>query len=161
MAASSPPSSRPTCSGTTRRRMPTSVRASASTSSTSSSRRASSSRPWLLLSFHRHRVLVVTPPPEAALVSSPRRAIEPLIHAPHAVQPARVRGIRVVDDAVLEDERAHAWPFARVCRRVGPCRGRECFCSLSAPLPRSLAPEVVFDATFPLLHLGEPDAEVG
>src|SRR5215510_3673935 len=45
MAASSPPSSRPTCRGTTPRRRATSVRASASTPSTSFSRRASASRP--------------------------------------------------------------------------------------------------------------------
>jgi hypothetical protein len=44
-AASSPPSSRPTCQGTTPRRRATSVRASASTRSTSSSRWASASRP--------------------------------------------------------------------------------------------------------------------
>ncbi len=44
-AASSPPSSRPTCRGTTPPRRATSVRASASTPSTSPSRRASASRP--------------------------------------------------------------------------------------------------------------------
>ena len=43
MAASSLPSSRPTCRGTTPRRRATSVQASASTPSTSSSRRASAS----------------------------------------------------------------------------------------------------------------------
>src|SRR5207249_3313857 len=55
-------------------------------------------------------VLVVAAPPDARLVASPGGAVEPLVHAPEAVQSARVGGIGVVDDAVLERERAHARP---------------------------------------------------
>src|SRR5689334_15419846 len=39
-------------------------------------------------------------------------AVEPLVHAPEAIQSAREGGVRVVDDAVLEDERAHAGALA-------------------------------------------------
>src|SRR5215831_16096092 len=58
--------------------------------------------------FLRPVILVVAAPPCAFLVASLGGAVEPLEHAPEAVQPARVRGIGVVDDAILERERAHA-----------------------------------------------------
>jgi predicted metal-binding membrane protein len=44
-------------------------------------------------------VLVMTAPPQSGLVAPQRRAIEPLVHAPKSVQPARVRRVRVVDGA--------------------------------------------------------------
>src|SRR6266540_5264790 len=56
---------------------------------------------------------------EQALVAPAWRAVEPLVHAPEAVQPARVRRVGVVDDAVLERKRAHAGRFPRVGRHVG------------------------------------------
>src|SRR2546430_11699359 len=40
-------------------------------------------------------------------------------HAPEAVHSARIGRIGVVDDAILERERAYAGPLARVCGRVG------------------------------------------
>src|SRR5437899_433624 len=170
-AASSPPSSRPTCRGTTPRRRARTVPASASTPSTSSSRRASASRPsptwtrtrrsspprWRRRAVPRRRktlagklarkpcvvrspvpqlrqrhprlgsalvVLVVVAPPDARLVAPLGGAVEPLVHAPEAVQSARIGGIGVVDDAVLEYERAHARPLARVRGRVGSSHGR-------------------------------------
>src|SRR5207253_6789219 len=55
-------------------------------------------------------VLVVAAPPDARLVAPLGCAVEPLVHAPEAVQSARIGGIGVVDDAVLERERAHARP---------------------------------------------------
>src|SRR5262252_6360540 len=55
-------------------------------------------------------VLVVAAPPGVGLVASLGCAVEPLIHAPKPVQSARVGGIGMVDDAVLEHERAHPWP---------------------------------------------------
>ena len=70
-------------------------------------------------------VLVVAAPPDARLVAPLGRAVEPLVHAPEAVQSARIGGIGVVDDAVLEHERAHARPLARVRGRVGSGHGRE------------------------------------
>src|SRR6266446_1459032 len=59
-------------------------------------------------------VVVAAAPPDAHLVASLWGAVEPLVHAPEAVQSARIGGIGVVDDAVLERERAHARPLARV-----------------------------------------------
>src|SRR5713226_2944916 len=59
-------------------------------------------------------VLVVAAPPDAFLVAPLGCAVEPLVHAPEAVQSARIGGIGVVDDAVLEHERADARPIARV-----------------------------------------------
>ena len=46
-------------------------------------------------------VLVVAAPPDADLVAPLGRAVEPLVHAPEAVQSARIRGIGVKDDAVI------------------------------------------------------------
>src|SRR4051812_19881435 len=42
-------------------------------------------------------VLIVPPPPDVRLVAPLGRAVQPLVHPPEAVQPARIGGIRVVD----------------------------------------------------------------
>src|SRR5229473_3359054 len=70
-------------------------------------------------------VLVVAAPPEAGLVATEWRAVEPLVHAPEAVNPALVRRVGVVDDAILERERAHAGPFSPVGRPVRSNARRE------------------------------------
>src|SRR5262245_30845566 len=70
-------------------------------------------------------VLVVAAPPDAALVASVGSAVEPLIHAPEGIDSARVCGIGVVDDAVLERERAQARSLTRVRGHVGSGHGRE------------------------------------
>src|SRR5712691_5317782 len=111
-------------------------------------------------------VLVVAAPPDARLVTPLGCAVEPLVHVPEAVQSARIGGIGVVDDDVLERERAHARPLAQVRGRVGSGHRREddgpLVASLRtlAPLPRRLAAVVVFDTPLALLLLGEPDIEV-
>src|SRR5262249_47053129 len=99
-------------------------------------------------------VLVMTPPPDARFVAALGRAIEPLIHAPQAVQSARIGGIGVEDNAVLDHERAHARPFADVSRRVGAGHRRHLGdVSFAARRPpRALAPVVVFNASFALLR---------
>src|SRR5688572_26101844 len=99
-------------------------------------------------------VLVVAAPPDARLVAPLGGAVEPLVHAPEAVQSARIGGVRMVDDAVLERERAHARPLARVRGHVGSAHGRERDGPLVAadfPDQRRLAPVVVFDAPLALL----------
>src|SRR5882757_7862849 len=68
-------------------------------------------------------VLVMAAPPDARLVAPLGGAVEPLVRAPEAVQSARIGGIGVVDDAVLEHERAHARPLARVGCHVGAGHG--------------------------------------
>src|ERR1700704_4071620 len=79
------------------------------------------SRPAQLISqIYPPVVLVVAAPPHIGLVATERRAVEPLIHAPESVYPPRVSRVGVVHDAILEDERAHAWPFAPVRRPVCP-----------------------------------------
>src|SRR5262245_51484121 len=70
-------------------------------------------------------VLVVAAPPDAGLVAPLGGTVEPLVHAPEAVHSTRIGGIAVVDAAILEHERAHARPFARVRRRVGSTHTRE------------------------------------
>src|SRR5437870_12914161 len=70
-------------------------------------------------------VFVVAAPPDARLVAPLGGAVEPLVHTPEAVQSARIGGIGVVDDAVLERERAHARPLARIRGRVGAGHGSE------------------------------------
>src|SRR5206468_12906367 len=64
-------------------------------------------------------VLGVAAPPSGRLVAPLGGAVEPLVHAPEAVQSARIGGIGVVDEAVLERERAHARPLPRVGGHVG------------------------------------------
>src|SRR5262245_23068688 len=49
-------------------------------------------------------VFVMAAPPDVGLVASPGGTVEPLVHAPETVQPARKGGIGMVDDAVLERE---------------------------------------------------------
>src|SRR5258708_7636182 len=63
-------------------------------------------------------VCVVVAQPIPWLIAPFGGAIEPLVHAPQAVQPAGVCRIRVVDDAVFERERAHARPLPHVARHV-------------------------------------------
>src|SRR6202043_943645 len=70
-------------------------------------------------------VLVVAAPPDARLVAPLGCAVQPLVHAPEAVESARIGGIGVVDAAVLERECAHARPLARVRGHVGSGHGRE------------------------------------
>jgi hypothetical protein len=65
----------------------------------------------VLSSVIGHLVLVMAAEPDAGLVAPAWRAVEPLIHAPEGVQPARVRRVGVVYDAILERERAHAGRF--------------------------------------------------
>src|SRR6185436_2815845 len=104
-------------------------------------------------------VLIVTAQPDARLVAPLGGTVEPLVHAPKRVQPARVRGVRVIDDAVLQHERARARPLARIRGRVGSghgcerggsvgCRARGYRDTLlpAAWLQRRLALVVVFDA---------------
>ena len=70
-------------------------------------------------------VLVVAAPPDARFVAPLGGAVEPLVHAPEAVQSARISGIGMVDDAVvLKHERAHTRPLPRVRGRVGSGSGR-------------------------------------
>src|SRR6266850_1554322 len=59
-------------------------------------------------------VLVVATKPGARLVASLGGAVEPLVHAPETVHSARIGGVGVVHDAVLQHERAQARPIARV-----------------------------------------------
>src|SRR5712692_10413887 len=98
-------------------------------------------------------VLVVAAPPDARLVAPLGCAVESLVHAPEAVHPARIGGIGVVDDAVLERECADARPLARARGHVGSGHGRDLGDRpLAAGVPGQraylqlrLAPVVVFD----------------
>src|SRR5712691_4432218 len=108
-------------------------------------------------------VLVVAAKPGARLVASLGGAVEPLVHAPEAVESAHISGIGVVDDAILEYERAQARPVARVRGRVGSGHGRELSDRLrDGRHVHRVAPAlvVVFDAPLALLRLGERDVEV-
>src|SRR2546428_10939540 len=104
-------------------------------------------------------VLVVAAPPDAGLVAPLGGAVEPLVHAPEAVQSARIGGIGVVDDAVLERERAHARPLARVRGRAGSGHGRvrgDGLRDLCRRVHRvAAALVVVLDSPLALLLLGE------
>src|SRR5262249_11412228 len=65
-------------------------------------------------------IFVMMPPPKAAcLVASLGRAVQPLVHAPEAVEPTRIGRIGVVNGAVLVRECAHARSFAHVGGRIG------------------------------------------
>src|SRR6185437_1181500 len=72
------------------------------------------------------RVFIVPAPPDAAcLIAAVRRAIEPLVRTPQAVQPARVGRIGVVHVRVVQDERAHPGQFAQVGSSIHTARFRE------------------------------------
>src|SRR3984893_5226356 len=106
-------------------------------------------------------VLVVAAPPDARLVAPLGGAVETLVHAPQAAQYPRVGGIGVIDAAVLERERAHARPLARVRGHVRSAHGSE----RSGPvptgrLPRRPGPVVVLVASLALLLLGDRDVQV-
>src|SRR5207248_6466591 len=110
-------------------------------------------------------VLVVATPPDAGLVAAFGRAVEPLVHAPEPVQSARIRGIGVVDDAVLERERAHARSLAHVGVHVSAAHGGELTGSVGCRArryrgDRFLAFVIVFDA-LALFLFRERGAEVG
>src|ERR1700722_6523828 len=70
-------------------------------------------------------VLIVTTPPDPFLVTSPGRAIEPWIHGPQGVNPARISGIGVIDDTIFICKRAHAGPLPVVCGHVSSRHGCE------------------------------------
>src|SRR3989442_268375 len=108
--------------------------------------------------------LVVAAPPDTRFVAPLGCAVEPLVHAPDAVHPALIGGIGVVDDAVLEHERADARQFAQVRGRVGSGHGPQFG---DRPLAAGLQdrrdvhrPVVVIDRPRALLLLGERPAEV-
>src|SRR6266851_5825007 len=63
-------------------------------------------------------VFVVAAEPQPGLVPAEWGPVEPLVHAPEAVQPARVRRVSVVHDTIVEGERAHARRFPAVRRPV-------------------------------------------
>ena len=65
-------------------------------------------------------VLVVATPPVPRLISPLGSAVEPLPHAPKGVHSASIGRIGVVDDTVLENEGAHARPFAQNVARSTP-----------------------------------------
>src|SRR5215472_2576561 len=100
----------------------------------------------------------------ARLVSPSRRPVQPLVHAPQAVQAARIGRVGVVDDSVLERERAHARALAGVGRPVG---ARRCGPRVERPAdvlgrrPHGRLAEVVFKGPRTLLLLGEGYVEVG
>src|SRR5204863_9195744 len=110
-------------------------------------------------------LLVVESPPHARLVASLRGAVEPLIHPPKAVQSARIRGIGVVDDAVLERERAHARPLAYVRVHVGSAHGGELTRSVGGRARRDRSDRflllVVVIDSLALFLFRERGAEVG
>src|ERR1700740_3255283 len=97
-------------------------------------------------------VLVVATPPDACLVPPFWCAVEPLVHSPETVHSARIGGIGVVHDAVLNRECAHAGPFAMVGWRIGSAHGcklvlRSLATAFLTRLPQQLrfAAEVVLD----------------
>src|ERR1017187_10230920 len=109
-------------------------------------------------------VLVVAAPPEAVLVATEWRAVEPLVHAPEAVQATRVRRVGVVHDAILECERADARPLSPVGL---PVRSHLARCELVEPgavlagwRPKIRGVEVVLDGSRLPLLLGDRRLEV-
>src|SRR4051794_14555498 len=64
-------------------------------------------------------ILIVTSPPEPGLVAPFRCTVKPLVRTPENVHPARIGGVCVINDAVLDREGAHSGRFSRVCCPVG------------------------------------------
>jgi hypothetical protein len=74
---------------------------------------------WKDIETSTPSVLIMVAPPDTILVAPLRGTVEPLIHAPEAVQPARIAGIGVIYEAIVEHERTEAGPVARKCGDVG------------------------------------------
>src|SRR5262245_30731300 len=124
-------------------------------------------------------IFIMATPPHSGLVASQGSAVEPLIHAPKAIQSSGIGGVGVVYRSILPNERAHARPFAGVGEHVGSRHrrvvGDRSLAPLGSPLPFPrllpseragsvdcrLAAVVVFDASLTLLFLAEADGEVG
>src|SRR5258708_6058642 len=104
-------------------------------------------------------VLVVAEPPHAPLLAPPKGGGGPTGKCPKGGPVPAKRWIRFVDDVVLEHERAHARPLARVCGRVGSGHGRvhgDGLWDLCRRVHRvAAALVVVFDAPLALLLLGK------
>ncbi len=99
------------------------------------------------------RASEITHSSDHRFIPSTRCAVEPLVHAPETVQAARVGRVSVVDDPVLERERAHAGGFPRNRRGVRAKDGQGLFVDEFAA---GIHPaEVVIDGARPLLLLGE------
>lgn len=104
-------------------------------------------------------VLIVATPPVPRFISPLGSAVEPLPHAPKGIQSASICRIGVVDHTLLENEGAHARPFAH--ERGAIDSGSPYVLVRGARrLQRVLAMIVVFDAARPLLLLSETDAVV-
>src|SRR4029453_12198979 len=92
------------------------------------------------------------------LVAPAWGGVEPLVHAPEGVQPADVCRVGVVDDPVLERERAHARRLPQSRRHVRAIDGKSLFVAeLAAGIHRA---EVVLDGSRLLLLLGKRHLEV-
>ena len=107
---------------------------------------------------------VVAAPPDTWLVAALGRAIEPLIHAPKAIEPARIGGVGMVDDAVLAHERGSC-PADRAKRWMRPCRkwrriGRRARGTGRRIHGMAAALEIILDFPLALLLLGVGDVEV-
>src|ERR1700722_2292006 len=98
-------------------------------------------------------VLVMATPPMASFVAPLGSAVEPLPHAPQSIQPARIRRIRVVDDAILQNEGTHPRPLAQ---ERGPIDSSPPDIRVigTGSQQRALATIVVFDAALALLFFG-------
>src|SRR5262249_44476008 len=64
-------------------------------------------------------LIVATPPHAFFLIAALGSTVEPLVHAPEHVQPARIRGIGVVNGAVFKREPTPARPRTPVPRNLG------------------------------------------
>src|SRR6516165_1388770 len=108
-------------------------------------------------------VLVVAAPPDAPLIASLGGTVKPLICTPEAVQSARIGGIGVADDAVLEHKRAHAGSVADVRGSIRSAHGREPhdrLWQLGRGDRVAAAPVVVLDTSRALLLPGDRSIEI-
>src|SRR5580658_10251383 len=81
--------------------------------------RKAASAPWRAQATSARAVFIVPPPPGARLIASLGRAVQPLVHAPQAVQASREGRIGVVEAAVVEGKRAHAGSLPGVGGHIG------------------------------------------
>src|ERR1051325_10823613 len=110
-------------------------------------------------------VPVMVAQPVAGVIAPPGGAVEPLVHPPETVQPARIGGISVVDGTVVEREGAHPRPLTRISRHIGPDhRGSRRSAVTRRPRglrrPRLGAPVIVVDTPLALLLFGDRDLEI-
>lgn len=76
-------------------------------------------KPCLICSVSGDLILVMSMPPWSGLVPSFRGAVQPRIHSPERFDAPSIRGVGVIQDAILKCKRTHTRSITLVRRLIG------------------------------------------